>query len=139
MLPAETEDLLEVIHVGGKILAEDEDIIHVDKTEGQLTQDEVHHALKIVPSIPEAKGHPQKLKHPCFLHGREFSLGGGQLLRIQELRFSKHKRTRLSQKMMADLVARFRGREPIGREDIWKLGEEIGDAMRIGEKGSTET
>ena len=26
-------------------------------------------------------------------------------------------RTRLSQKMMMELVARFRGREPIGRED----------------------
>ena len=41
--------------------------------------------------------------------------------------------------MMTDLAARFRGREPIGREDIRKLGEEVGDALRSGEKGSTET
>ena len=62
MFLAETEDISEVI-MGGKILAEDEDIIHVGKTEGQITHDEVHHSLKSIPSIPEAKGHPQKLKH----------------------------------------------------------------------------
>ena len=58
------EDLLEVVHVEGEILAKDENIIKVDKTEGTLTQDDVHHTLKGVPSISEAKGHSQKLKHP---------------------------------------------------------------------------
>ena len=73
---------------------------------------------------------------PCFLYGWEFSLVGGQLLRIQASRLGKHRRTRVSQKMMTDLVARFRGREPIRGEDIRKLGEEVGDALRSGEKGS---
>ena len=41
--------------------------------------------------------------------------------------------------MMVDQVARFRGPEPIKREDIRELGEEVGDALRSGEKGSTET
>ena len=63
MLPAEMEDLPEFVHVGGEILVEDENIIHVYKTEGKLTQDKVHHALKGVPSIREAIGHPQKLEH----------------------------------------------------------------------------
>ena len=44
----------------------------------------------------------------------------------------------MSQKMMINLVPRFRGREPIGREDIMKLKEEVRDAMRSGEKFSTE-
>ena len=63
MLPAVAEDLLEVVHVEGEILAKDENIIKVDKTEGTLTQDDVHHTLKGVPSISEAKVHPQKLEH----------------------------------------------------------------------------
>ena len=54
MLPAETEDLPEVIHMGGEVLAKDENVINVDKTEGKLTLDKVHHTL------PEAKGHPHK-------------------------------------------------------------------------------
>ena len=64
MLLAETEDLLEVVHGGGEIFAEDEVIILVYKTEGKFTQDKVHHVLKSIPSIPEAKGHPQKLEDP---------------------------------------------------------------------------
>ena len=64
MLTAETEDLPEVVCVGGKILASNKDIIHLYKKERKLTQDEVQHVLKGVPSILEAKGHPQKLKHP---------------------------------------------------------------------------
>ena len=50
--------------MGREVFADDENIINVDKTEGKITQDEVHHALKGVLSIPKAKGHPQKLKHP---------------------------------------------------------------------------
>ena len=84
MLPAETEDLPEVVHVGGEILAEDEDIIHIYKTEGKLTQDKVHHVLKGVPIIPEAKGHPQKLKHPKGVDNSHLQnvLGGNRNLII---------------------------------------------------------
>ena len=67
-----------------------------------------------------------------FLHGGELSLGGSQLLRIQALRFSKHRRTRLSQQMVSDLMARFGGNEPIGGEDIWKLREEVEDSLKSG-------
>ena len=79
----------------------------------------------------------------CILHGGELGLGRGQLLQIQASRFSKHRRTRQSQKMvvdlLADLLARFIGCEPIGREDIWKLGKEVGDALGSGDKGSMVT
>ena len=64
MLPAETEDFLEVVLVGGEILSKDENVVHIYKTEGKLTQDEIVHILESIPSIPEAKGHPQKLEHP---------------------------------------------------------------------------
>ena len=63
MLLAATEDLPEVIYVGGEVLANNENVIHVDKTEGKLTHEEVHHTLKGVLSFLEAKGPPHKLKH----------------------------------------------------------------------------
>ena len=63
VLPAETEDLLEVVNVGGEVLAKDENVIDIDKTERQLTQDKVLHTLESIPCIPEAKRHSQKLKH----------------------------------------------------------------------------
>ena len=65
-----------------------------------------------------------------FLYGGEFCFGNSQLLQIQASRLSKHWRTRLSQDLMLDLMSRFGGCEPIRREDIWKLGEEVEDALR---------
>ena len=56
MLPAETEDLLEVIHMGREVLAEDGNDLNLDKTEGKLTQDEVHHMLKGVFAFWRPKG-----------------------------------------------------------------------------------
>ena len=67
------------------------------------------------------------------------TLGEAEILWVQALRFCKHRRTKLSQKMVADLMARFRGCLPIGREDIWKLGEVVRDEPGSREKGSTET
>ena len=63
MLPAETENLSEVVQVVGEVLIEYEDLIYSDKTEGKLTMDKVHHPLECVSSVPEAKGHVQKFKH----------------------------------------------------------------------------
>ena len=56
MLTAEKEDLPEVVHVAGEVSADDENIINIEKTEEKITQEEVHHALKGVPSIQERKG-----------------------------------------------------------------------------------
>ena len=38
---------------------------------------------------------------------------------------------------MADLVARQRGSEIVGRENIWELGEEVRDTLRSREKVGT--
>jgi len=35
-------------------------------------------------------------------------------------------------------VTRFRGRETVGRDHIWKLCEEVGDTLRSGEKVGCE-
>ena len=84
--------------MGGEVLAKDENIIKVDKTEGKLTQDEVHHALKDVSSILEAKGYPQKFKHS---KGGDYSLlldvlGGlrNLLIPLLEVQLGEHSRTR---------------------------------------------
>ena len=61
MFPEETKNLPEFIQVGGEVLGEDQDIIHVD--ERKLTQDTIHHVLKGVTSVSESKGHPQKLEN----------------------------------------------------------------------------
>ena len=58
MLPAETKNLPEVIHVGGEVLGEDQDIVHIDKTEGKFTQNKVNHVLKGVSSVSKPKRHP---------------------------------------------------------------------------------
>ena len=58
-------------------------------------------------------GRRRTLDDSSFLHGRELGLGGSQLLRIQASRFSKYQRTRLSQQMMSNLMARFGGHETI--------------------------
>ena len=55
MLPAEIKNILEVIHVGGEVLGEDQDIIHVDETEGKFTQNKVNHALKVFPAFRSTK------------------------------------------------------------------------------------
>jgi hypothetical protein len=40
--------------------------------------------------------------------------------------------------MMSNSVARFRGHETVGRNYIWKLCEEVRDALRSGEKVGCE-
>ena len=40
--------------------------------------------------------------------------------------------------MVGNSVTRFRGRETVGRDHIWKLCEEVGDTLRSGEKVGCE-
>ena len=44
----------------------------------------------------------------------------------------------MHEKMMGNSVTRFRGRETVGRDHIWKLCEEVGDTLRSGEKVGCE-
>ena len=64
MLYTEDTILLEMILMRREILGEDMNIIHVDKTEGKITQNLIHKALKHVASVSEAKGHAKELEHP---------------------------------------------------------------------------
>ena len=40
----------------------------------------------------------------------------------------------MREKMMGNSVTRFRGRETVGRNYIWKLCKEVSDTLRSGEK-----
>ena len=69
MLPAETEDLPELVYVGGEILAEDEDITTRPPSSLFFT----NHVERRRPKRGRA------LYNPCFFHGGELGLGGGEL------------------------------------------------------------
>ena len=56
--------LSEVINMRRKILGEDKNVIHIDETEWNITQNLIYKALEHVTSIPKAKRHAQELKHP---------------------------------------------------------------------------
>ena len=59
----------------GEVLQEDQDIVHIDKTEGMITKNKVDHELKGVSSISKPKRHPQK-----FIHSKESD--NGSLLNV---------------------------------------------------------
>ena len=56
-----------------------------------------------------------------LFHGRKFSLGYSQLVRVQVAGFGKNRRARVSKKMVENRMTRWRGSETIGGEDIRKL------------------
>ena len=56
-----------------------------------------------------------------FLHGKEFSLGNSQLVRIQVAGIDKNQRARTSEKVVANWMARQRGGEIIREENLRKF------------------
>ena len=64
LLPTEDKNLPEMVHMRREILGEDKDVIHKDEAEGEITQNLIHKALEPVNSVPEAKRHAKKFKHP---------------------------------------------------------------------------
>ena len=64
MLPTEDKNLPEMIHMRTEILGENKDVIYLEKAEGKITQNLIHKALERDTSIPEAKRHAKKFKHP---------------------------------------------------------------------------
>ena len=56
-----------------------------------------------------------------FLHGKEFSLGNSQLVRIQVAGIDKNQRARTSEKGVANWMARQRGGEIIRGENLRKF------------------
>ena len=59
---AEVEDVAEVKLMISQGVGENQNIIQVDEAEWQITKDSVHHPLKRLSSIPEAKRKAKKLK-----------------------------------------------------------------------------
>ena len=64
MLLTEDKNLLEMVHMRREILGEEKDIVHLDKTEGKITQNLIHKVLKWFTSLPEAKRYAKKFEHP---------------------------------------------------------------------------
>ena len=58
---------------------------------------------------------------PAFFHGGKFSFGNSQLVRVQAAGFDKNQCARVSEKMVADRMTRWRGGETIGGKDLRKL------------------
>ena len=56
-----------------------------------------------------------------LLYGGELSLGNSQLVRIQAGGFGKNLWARMSEKVVADWMARQRGSKNISGENVWKF------------------
>ena len=74
----------------------------------------------------------------CFFHGGELGLGKGEFIRVKATGLGKHRRSGVCEKMVADLVSRWRCSKTIRGKDIWKIGKKIGDTLWGGEKGGPE-
>ena len=74
----------------------------------------------------------------CFFHGRELGLGNGEFIRVEATGLGKHRRSGVCEKMVADLVSRWRCSKTIGGKDVWKIGKKIGDTLWGGEKSGPE-
>ena len=61
---SQLQDVPEMLNMRKNIRAEDQDIINVNKTIGQITQDLIHHPLEGVPRVPESEGKAEKFEHP---------------------------------------------------------------------------
>ena len=62
MEAAEVEDMVEVKLMIGQGVGNNQNVIQVDKTEGQIPKDPVHHSLEHLSSVPEAKVESDELK-----------------------------------------------------------------------------
>ena len=56
-----------------------------------------------------------------LLHGKKFSFGNSQLVRVQAAGFGKNRWARVSGKMVEDWMAMWRGGETIREENVWKF------------------
>ena len=57
MISAKLEDVSQVFYVGGKVLAEHQDVVDVHKSVRNIPKDLIHETLKCVPRVPEAERH----------------------------------------------------------------------------------
>ena len=69
------------------------------------------------------------MDNACFFHGGELGLGNRELIRIKAMGLGKHRRSGVCEKMVADLVLRWRCIKTIGGKDVRKIGKKIGDTL----------
>ena len=74
----------------------------------------------------------------CFFHGGELGLGDEELIRVKAMGLDEHRRSGVCEKMVGDLVSRWRCCKTIGRKDVMKIGKKIGDTLWGGEKSGPE-
>ena len=74
----------------------------------------------------------------CFFHGGELCLGNGKFIRVKATGLGKNRRFGVCEKMLADLVSRWRCSKTIEGKDVWKIGKKIGDTLWGGEKSGPE-
>ena len=79
------------------------------------------------------------MDNACFFHGRELGLGNGEFIRVKTTGLGKHRRSGVCEKMVVDLVSRWRCSKTIGGKNVWKIGKKIGDTRREGWPGEKET
>ena len=58
---------------------------------------------------------------PAFFHGGKFSFGNSQLVRVQGAGFGKNGLARVSEKMVAHRMMRWRGGETIGKRECLEI------------------
>jgi hypothetical protein len=63
MLPAELKNFSQVRNMGTDVLGENQNVIHIDKTEREVTKNLVHHSLEHLACISQAKRKPEELEH----------------------------------------------------------------------------
>ena len=62
MLPAELNNFLQVRNMGSDVLGENQNVIHIDKTEGGVSKN-LKHSLEPLACISQAKRKPEELTH----------------------------------------------------------------------------
>ena len=67
-----------------------------------------------------------------FFLGGEFGFGNSEFIEIQVAGFDKNRGSEVCEKMVADLVARWKSCKTIGGEDVGKFGEKVGDKIHFG-------
>ena len=63
MLPAELKNFSQVRNMGTEVLGENQNVIHIDKTEREVSKNLVHHSLECLACISQAKRNPEELEH----------------------------------------------------------------------------
>ena len=71
---------------------------------------------------------------PAFFMAENSALATEKFIRVETTGLGEHNRSGVCEKMVADLVSRWRCSKTIRGKDVWKIGKKIGDTLWGGEK-----